>query len=71
MATHSSIFAWKIPWTEETRRLQSMGLQSQIQLSMHAHSKRTLQRTKEITGSLWQLDGLRLLTAHLLKCSFV
>ena len=27
MATHSSILAWKIPWTEETRRLQSMGLQ--------------------------------------------
>ena len=27
MATHSSIFAWKIPWTEEPSRLQSMGLQ--------------------------------------------
>ena len=27
MATHSSIFAWKIPWTEEPGRLQSMGLQ--------------------------------------------
>ena len=27
MATHSSILAWKIPWTEETGRLQSMGLQ--------------------------------------------
>ena len=25
MATHSSILAWKIPWTEEPRRLQSMG----------------------------------------------
>ena len=25
MATHSSIFAWKIPWTEEPGRLQSMG----------------------------------------------
>ena len=27
MATHSSILAWKIPWTEESGRLQSMGWQ--------------------------------------------
>ena len=34
MATHSSILAWEIPWTEEPGRLQSMGLQkSQIQLN--------------------------------------
>ena len=26
-ATHSSILAWKIPWTEEPGGLQSMGLQ--------------------------------------------
>ena len=25
MATHSSTLAWKIPWMEEPRRLQSMG----------------------------------------------
>ena len=25
MVPHSSIFAWKIPWTEEPGRLQSMG----------------------------------------------
>ena len=29
MATHSSILAWRIPWTEEPGRLQSMGSQSQ------------------------------------------
>ena len=37
-ATHSSILAWRIPWTEEPGRLQSMGSQSQTQLkrlSMH------------------------------------
>ena len=28
MATHSSILAWKIPWTEEPCRLQSIGLQN-------------------------------------------
>ena len=27
MATHSSILAWKIPWTEAPGELQSMGLQ--------------------------------------------
>ena len=27
MATHSSIVAWRIPWTEEAGGLQSMGLQ--------------------------------------------
>ena len=28
MATHSSILAWRIPWTEEPSRLQSMGSKS-------------------------------------------
>ena len=29
MATHSSILAWRIPWTEEPGELKSMGPQSQ------------------------------------------
>ena len=34
MATHSSILAWEIPWTEELGKLQFMGLQkSQTRLS--------------------------------------
>ena len=34
MATHSSVLAWGIPWTEEPGRLQSMGSQeSQTRLS--------------------------------------
>ena len=33
MATHFSILAWKIPWTEEPGRLQSMGSQSRTRLS--------------------------------------
>ena len=28
MATHSSILAWRMPWSEESDRLQSMGSQS-------------------------------------------
>ena len=33
MANHSIILAWRIPWAEEPSGLQSMGLQSRIQLS--------------------------------------
>ena len=33
MATHSSTLAWKIPWTEEPGRLQSMGSLSRTRLS--------------------------------------
>ena len=37
-ATHSSILAWKIPWTEEPGGLQFIGLQSQTQLKqLSAH----------------------------------
>ena len=43
MAPHSSSLAWRIPWTEEPRRLQSMGLLSQTRLSdftftFHSHA---------------------------------
>ena len=33
MATHSSILAWEIPWTEMPGGLQSMGPQSQTRLN--------------------------------------
>ena len=33
MTTHSRVPAWRIPWTEEPGELQSMGSQSQTQLS--------------------------------------
>ena len=39
MATHSSVLAWEIPWTEEPGGLHSIVLQSRTllkQLSMHA-----------------------------------
>ena len=53
MATHSSILAWKIPWTEEPGRLQSMGsqrvghnwLQSKYKVSGHHHSEYHLNET--------------------------
>jgi len=42
MATHSSILAWKIPWTEEPGRLQSTGSQESDmteRLSTHIQCK--------------------------------
>ena len=41
MATHSNIFAWEIPWTEEPGGLQSMGFQESdttLWLNYHHHS---------------------------------
>ena len=39
MATHSSTLAWKIPWTEEPGRLQSMGSQRVTTERLHFTSK--------------------------------
>ena len=38
MATHSSILAWRIPWTEEPGGLQSMGSQRDMAEHMHTHT---------------------------------
>ena len=40
MATHSSILAWRIPWTEEPGRLLFSGLQSQdtTEATSHTHT---------------------------------
>ena len=37
MATHYSTLAWKIPWTEEPGRLQSMG-HKELDMTEHAHA---------------------------------
>ena len=52
MATHSRTLAWKIPWTEEPGRLQSMGSQNRTRLS-------------NFTGSLVQVDESQFLTSKL------
>ena len=40
VATHSSIVAWRIPWTEEPGRLQSMGLQRvKPDWATHTHTR--------------------------------
>ena len=49
MATHSSTLAWRIPWTEEPGRLQSMGLQrvGHSWVTKHATSA---QQTSRVSG---------------------
>ena len=51
MSTHSSILAWRISWTEEPGRLQSMGSQSQTQLE--ALSTHALYSTGTCIQCLW------------------
>ena len=38
MATHSSVLAWEIPWTEETGGLKSMGSQRVRHNLVHTHT---------------------------------
>ena len=47
MATHSSIFAWRIPWTEEPGGLQSLGLQRV------GHNLVTKQQQYSLIYTLW------------------
>ena len=70
MATHSSILAWRIPWTEEPGGLQSVGSQSdmteqptQVQTENTlnylnktdiSHILKLRKRTQEVTGNHWK-----------------
>ena len=61
MAPHSSTLAWKIPWTEEPGRLQSMGSQSRTQLrdftfTFHFHA---LEKEMATHSSVlaWRIPG--------------
>ena len=48
MAIHSSILAWKIPWTEEPGGLQSMGAEKESDTNEHPNNK--ILFTKELSG---------------------
>ena len=52
MATHSSILAWKIPWTEKPGGLQSMGSQG-----YSPWGRRGLDMTEQLTFSQEQFLG--------------
>ena len=38
MATHSSVLAWRIPWTEELGRLQPIGSQKELDTAEHTRT---------------------------------
>ena len=52
MAAHSSILAWRIPWTEEPGRLQSIGLQrvNMTKATYHAHTHRLCKMQNPVSG---------------------
>ena len=52
MATHFSILAWRIPWTEEAGELQSMGLQESDRIQRLTHTWYTGPKEKS-----WPLSG--------------
>ena len=61
MAPHSSTLAWKIPWTEEPGRLQSMGSRRVVGLSdftftFHFHALEKEMATHSIVLA-WRLPG--------------
>ena len=50
MATHSSILAWKVPWTEEPGGLQFMGLQKSEMTEWLNYQQSSVNReTKKMT----------------------
>ena len=63
MATHSSMLAWEIPWTEEPGGLQSMALQESIEhICSEGMLKKERHRGESSTGRCLegkQRDGVR------------
>ena len=53
MATHSSVFSWEIPWTEESVRLQSMGSQKTKQQQQNVEHIHRSQRYHIIRPNTW------------------
>ena len=68
MAPHSSTLAWKIPWTEEPGRLQSMGSLSWTRLSdftftFHFHALEEMATHSSVLA--WRIPGM----GELVGCS--
>ena len=60
MAPHSSTLAWKIPWTEEPGRLQSMGplrVRQDFTFTFHSHA---LEKEMATHSSVlaWRIPGM-------------
>ena len=59
MATHSSILAWRIPWTEEPDRLQSTGLQELDTTQQLNNNSNTLTSNAEEAEVEWFYEDLQ------------
>ena len=59
MAIHSSIFAWKSPWTEEPGGLQSIGLQRVGHNLMSKETKKEILETKSSISKRNSLNGFK------------
>ena len=55
MTTHSSIFIWRIPWTEEPGGLQSVGSQRDT-TNTHTHTIKGL-KSEQLVGLPWWSRG--------------
>ena len=65
MATHSSILAWEIPWTEEPSGLQSMGSQRVRHYLATKHKQHIKQILIDILIDMkTEIDNRRRLTAQ-------
>ena len=63
MATHSSTLAWKIPWTEEPGRLQSMGSQRVGHDWFHFHYAPHMSMSRQ-NDKIWKEELPRLVGAQ-------
>ena len=71
MANHSSILAWRTPWTEEPGRLQSLGSQRVRTEHMHTHTRRTLPTFGNGLGSqVWVLLAWSSSASHITLLCF-
>ena len=59
MATHSSVLAWRIPWTEKPGRLQSIGLHRV------GHNWSDLARTTQILKFRWKIVDISLCLSNM------
>ena len=66
MAIHSSILAWRIPWTEELGGLKSIGSQRVKRLSMHTCYSLDIQHLTD-SLSLFPAKTHRYLSVKVLK----
>ena len=68
MAPHSSTLAWKIPWMEESGRLQSMGslrVDTTERLHFHALDKEMATHSSNLAWEiLWTEEPGKLRTVH-------